>query len=81
MNLSELDRVQLPYRQLTSFTGTSFNTTECLFILAQTLVTCVFYVCHLSRHRGYYVPVLLGGLFCMQTTYLRGAPPPGDGGV
>jgi hypothetical protein len=24
---------------------------------------------------------LLGGLFCMKTTYLRGAPPLGDGGV
>jgi hypothetical protein len=51
MNLSELDRVQLPYGQLTSFPGTSFNTTECLFILAQTptLVDCVFYVCSSNR--------------------------------
>jgi hypothetical protein len=36
---------------------------------------------HLSRHRGYYVPDLLGGLFCIQKTHLRGAPPLGDGGV
>ncbi|KAJ7364452.1 hypothetical protein DFH08DRAFT_1016834 [Mycena albidolilacea] len=45
-HLGRPDHVQLPYGQLTSFTGTSFSVRECLEILAKTpsLVDCVFYV-------------------------------------
>ncbi|KAJ7158458.1 hypothetical protein C8R46DRAFT_1109227 [Mycena filopes] len=45
-SLSRMDHVRLPYRQLTSFTGTNFSAHECLTVLASTpsLIECVFYV-------------------------------------
>ncbi|KAJ6456345.1 hypothetical protein C8R47DRAFT_1165415 [Mycena vitilis] len=48
-NLDRMGHVQLPYAQLTHFTGTFFSAHECLVILARMplLVECVFYV---SRH-------------------------------
>ncbi|KAJ7679113.1 hypothetical protein DFH06DRAFT_505364 [Mycena polygramma] len=45
-NLDRMGHVQLPYAQLTHFTGTFFSAHECLVILARMplLVECVFYV-------------------------------------
>ncbi|KAJ7757803.1 hypothetical protein DFH07DRAFT_459517 [Mycena maculata] len=45
-HLSQMDPVQLPYAQLTSFTGTMFSPMECAFILSLTpaLVEGVFYL-------------------------------------
>ncbi|KAJ7707370.1 hypothetical protein B0H17DRAFT_1125186 [Mycena rosella] len=45
-NLGRLDHVELPFHQLTSFTGTMFSAMECLAVLAKmpALVDCVFHV-------------------------------------
>ncbi|KAJ6507833.1 hypothetical protein C8R47DRAFT_942892, partial [Mycena vitilis] len=45
-NLDRMDHVELPYDQLTHFTGTLFGALECLTLLAKTplLVECVFYM-------------------------------------
>ncbi|KAJ7145138.1 hypothetical protein C8R43DRAFT_1012974 [Mycena crocata] len=46
---SRLDNFDLPWMQLTTFTGTNFTTLDCLFLLEKTpaLIHCVFYI---SRH-------------------------------
>jgi hypothetical protein len=51
--LDVMDHVDLPFTQLTSFTGTSFSIPECLFVLGQTplLVDCTFSLDeHASSH-------------------------------
>ncbi|KAJ7081774.1 hypothetical protein B0H15DRAFT_853480 [Mycena belliarum] len=46
LNLGRLDRVALPFHQLTSLTGTLFGALECLVVLSKTpaLVECDFHV-------------------------------------
>ncbi|KAJ7471530.1 hypothetical protein B0H11DRAFT_1371511 [Mycena galericulata] len=70
-HLSRFDEIQIPYAQLTSFTGTMFGPLESLYVLSRmpALIECVFYITRTARveaNHAFSSPVSLPHLKSLQ---------------